>query len=62
MEPVLSRQALSPALLLVPQQPPHTTTPMTRSPIIKLLVDRHIRRIRPPAEILNEMILVSAEP
>jgi hypothetical protein len=62
MEPVLSRQALSSALLLVPQQPPHTTTRTTRSPIIRLPVDRHIRRIRPPAQTPIEIILVSAEP
>ena len=61
MEPVLSRQVLSPALLLVPQQPPHTTTPITRSPIIRLPVDRHIRRTRPPAQTPIEMIVVSAE-
>jgi hypothetical protein len=62
MEPVLSRQVLSPVLLLVPQQPPHTTTPITRSPIIKSLVVRYTRRTRPTAQILIEMILVSAEP
>jgi hypothetical protein len=62
MEPVLSRQVLSPALLLVPQQPPHTTTPITRSPIIRLPVDRHIPRTRPPAQTPIEMIVVSAEP
>jgi hypothetical protein len=62
MEPVLSRQVLSPALLLVPQQPPHTATPITRSPIIRLPVDRHIPRTRPPAQTPIEMIVVSAEP
>jgi hypothetical protein len=50
MEPVQWRQLLSPALLLVQQQAPHTTTPIARNPIIKLLVDRHTRRIRPPAQ------------
>jgi hypothetical protein len=46
---------------VVPQQPPRTITAITRSPISKLLVDRHTRWIRPaaptPIECYFSMIL-----
>ena len=48
------------------QRQRRTTIRITRSPIIKLLVDRHTRRIRPTAqtriERCSSIIAVSAEP
>jgi hypothetical protein len=75
---VLENQIESAAVLLEKVQPSFrpdkrmlgeqrpTTTRITRSPIIKLLVDRHTRRIRPTAqtriERCSSIIAVSAEP